>query len=134
MKSTIILAVFAIVFSFNACYAEQDEAIDTIVETGICDRDISSFLKDAAAKHGEYFSKIYGECANGHISVRMDSNGKSETFNDVKKASFSLAEELALFFPLYTAQVDVYPAENEKAWNVIQWGIENGKVTSYYEN
>ncbi len=83
---------------------------------------------------GQYFSKIYGECSDGHIAIRMDSNGSSDTFNDVKKASYSFVKELALLFPLYTAKIEVFPAESEKSWHVIRWEAENGEIISYQEN
>jgi hypothetical protein len=104
------------------------------VETGYCDRNITPLLETAAVKWGQYFSKIYGECSDGHIAIRMDSNGSSDTFNDVKKASYSFVKELALLFPLYTAKIEVFPAESEKSWHVIRWEAENGEIISYQEN
>jgi len=135
MKNITILILAIVAFAFCAfTHADEKTLPDTVVETGYCDRDIKPFLETAAGKWGEYFSKIYGECSKGHISIRMDSNGKSETFNDVQKASFSFAKDLALIFPLYTAQVEVFPAENEKSWHIIRWEAENGEITSYREN
>jgi len=135
MKNVIILIFVIFAFISGAfTYAAEQTIGDTIVETGYCDRDITPFLEAAAAKWGEYFIKIYGECTNGHISIRMDSNGKSETFNAIKKTSFSFAKELALIFPLYTAQIEVFPAESEKSWHIIRWDTEKGEIAFYQEN
>lgn len=135
MKNIIILTFLSIslvagIFS----HAQEKPKIDTVVQIGYSDRDLKPFLDEAAAKWGAYFSGIYGECANGRIAVRMESNGKSETFNDIQKASFSFAKELAIAFPLYAAQVEVFPAESEKSWHIMRWGAENGELTSYEEN
>lgn len=131
--SILIFVIFALIPGVLTCAAEKTIG-NTVVETGYCDRDIAPFLEAAAAKCGKYFSKIYGECSNGHISIRMDSNGKSETFNEIKKTSFSFAKELALIFPLYTAQIEVFPAESEKSWYIIRWDTEKGEIASYQEN
>lgn len=135
MKNIAIL-LFALIMLTPGVFAYPAEKTigDTVVETGYCDRDIAPFLEEAAAKWGVYFSKIYGECSDGHISIRMDSNGKSETFNEIKKTSFSFAKELALMFPLYTAKVKVFPAKNEQSWNIIQWETGSGEIISYLEN
>lgn len=135
MKNVIIpvLAIIAFVSGAFTCEAEKTIG-DTVVETGYCDRNITPFLEAAAAKWGEYFIKIYGECSDGHIFIRMDSNGKSETFNEIKKTSFSFAKELAMMFPLYTAQIEIFPAEGEKSWHIIRWDTENGEITAYKEN
>jgi len=135
MKNILVLifAVIALISGALTCAAEKTIG-NTVVETGYCDRDITPFLESAAAKWGEYFIKIYGECSDGHISIRMDSNGKSETFNEIKKTSFSFTKELALMFPLYTAQIEVFPAESEKSWHIIRWEAGNGEIISYQEN
>lgn len=129
----LIFTLFMLIPGISTYTAEKTIA-DTIVETGYCDRDIMPFLETAAAKWGKNFIKIYGECNNGQISIRIDSSGKCETFNEIKKASFSFAKELASIFPLYTAQVEIFPAETEKSWHIIRWEIGNGEITSYQEN
>ena len=135
MKIITILIFALIVFTPGSfIYAAEKTIGDTIVETGYCDRDITPFLETAAAKWGKYFVKIYGVCSNGHISIRMDSNAAAETFNEIKKTSFSFAKELALMFPLYTAQIEVFPAETEKSWHIIRWETGSGEIISYQEN
>ncbi|MCK9615106.1 MAG: hypothetical protein M0R48_06350 [Candidatus Omnitrophica bacterium] len=132
----ITILIFALIMFIPGffTYAVEKTIGDTIVETGHCDRDIMPFLETAAAKWGEHFIKIYGECNNGSISIRIDSSGKYETFNEIKKTSFSFVKELALIFPLSTAQVEVFPAEVEKSWHIIRWEVKNGEITSYQEN
>ncbi|MDD4954635.1 MAG: hypothetical protein PHP17_01150 [Candidatus Omnitrophica bacterium] len=135
MKNITILTSLVISLAIGVfSYAQEKLKIDTVVQTGYSDRDLKPFLDEAAAKWGEYFSGIYGECLNGHIAIRMESNGKSETFNNIQKASFSFAKELAIAFPLYTAQVEVFPAESEKSWHIMRWEAVNGELTSYEEN
>jgi len=131
---TILIFAFLVFTPGSFAYAAEQAIGDTIVETGYCDRDITPFLETAAAKWGKYFVKIYGECDSGRITIRMDSNAAAETFNEIKKASFSFAKELALMFPLYTAQVEVFPAEAEKSWHIIRWETGSGEIISYQEN
>ena len=131
---TILIFAFVVFIPGSFAYAVEQTIGDTIVETGYCDRDITPFLETAAAKWGKYFVRIYGECDNGHVSIRMDSNASAETFNEIKKTSFSFAKELALIFPLYTAQVEVFPAEVEKSWHIIRWKTGSGEIISYQEN
>jgi len=121
--------------SCGAFAAEGDKPVsNAIVDFLPSDRDISQFLNSAALKWDKYFSRITGECNDSYISIRIDTNGKYDTFNEIQKATHDLAAELALSFPLYTGQVDVFPSDSEKTWNFMSWQIKDGQIISYQEN
>lgn len=135
MKNLIIFILAFIMLIPGVCsFASEKKVEDTIIKTGNSDRDIMPFLETSVLKWGKYFSKIYGECNEDNITVRMDASGRYVTFKEIERASYAFAKELALTYPLYTAKVTVFPSDLEKSWRVICWEIENGKVIAYQEN
>jgi len=133
----LLLFIFITIFYFNVFAVSPQKRYfdDLLVESGTSTKDIMPLLTKIAEqqqiyfKHKGYFRRIYGQYRGNRILIKIYSNGKVNSAEELEVVVDQILHNIITRYPSSEGRLEVIPFSSDP-WDLMVVEFKNGKVVS----
>ncbi len=129
-KALIILIVIFCLTATSRAFAvlpQKKTVGNTLIEAGTSTKDTMPLLVNIAEMQGEYLEYIYGQYRDDYVIIKMKSNGKSKSIEEIEKIVDRIGNNVLTFFPSCEGWLELFRYQTDP-WDSIKLEFKDGKI------